>query len=169
MGQNKLLVLFFEEPNRLFQIREIARLAKMPKSTAARMLKELTKERLIARRKENVVGYIANETDSYFRLLKKISFLKTVHQSGLIDYLSDNFHPECIILFGSFAKGEYNKGSDIDIFLQSKEKSYDLAKFEKKLKHAVNLFFEENFSNLSNELFNNIINGIKLSGYIRLK
>ena len=169
MGQDKILDLFFEEPNRLFQIREIARLTKIPKSTAARRLEGLLEDKIIVKRKEAVAGYIANESSPYFRLKKKISFLENVCKSGLIGYLEKQFYPGCIILFGSFSKGEYHKESDIDIFIQAKEKDYNLTKFERKLKHAINLFFDEKFSNLSNELFNNVINGIKLAGYIKLK
>lgn len=169
MGQNKILDLFFEEPNRLFQIREIAKITGIPKTTAARMLKELSEQKIIVKKKENVIGYKANEADSYFRLKKKMMFIENIHKSGLIEHLEEKFYPKCIILFGSFSKGEYHKDSDIDLFVQSKEKQYNLAKFEKKMKHPINLFFEEKFAKLSNELFNNIINGIKLSGYVKLK
>lgn len=169
MGQNKILDLFFEEPTRLFQIREISRLTRIPKSTVERKLKKLSEDKLIVKNKKNVVGYMANEAVPYFRLVKKVKFLKMIYKSGLIDYLEKLVYPRCIILFGSFSKGEYNKESDIDIFVQSKEKNYDVTKFEKRLKHTINLFFDEKLSNLSKELFNNIINGIKLAGYIKLK
>ena len=169
MGQDGIMELFFEEPNKLFQIREIARLAKIPKSTVERRLKELLKEKLLIRKKENVMGYTANESDSYFKLKKKIAFLEKIYKSGLIGRLEEEFYPKCVILFGSFSKGEYTKESDIDLFIQAKEKSYDLAKFESRLKHPINLFFEESISNLSNELFNNMLNGIKLSGYIKIR
>tara|TARA_Y100000294_G_C8480572_1_gene306560 strand:+ start:378 stop:887 length:510 start_codon:yes stop_codon:yes gene_type:complete len=169
MGQDNILELFFEEPNRLFQIREIGRLTKIPKTTVERRLKELVKEKLIFRKKENVVGYIANENEKRFRLMKRIMLLEKIEKSGLIEELEKKFYPKCIILFGSFSKGEHNRESDIDLFVQSKEKNYDLSGFERKLKHTINLFFEEKLSKLSDELFNNIINGIKLAGYIKLR
>lgn len=169
MGQDKVMSLFFEEPNRLYQVREIARITGIPKTTVARKLEALRKRKLIEKRKENVIGYKANESESYYRLMKKLNFLERVYQAGLIECLEEKFHPRCIILFGSFAKGEYHKKSDIDIFVQAKEKGYKLDRFEKKLKHTINLFFEENLNRLSKELFNNVVNGIKLSGYIKLR
>ncbi|MEK6921856.1 MAG: nucleotidyltransferase domain-containing protein, partial [Nanoarchaeota archaeon] len=69
---------------------------------------------------------------------------------------------------GSVMKGEYNKTSDIDIFIQTQERKIDLSKFEKKLQHSISLFFEEDIHKLSNELFNNIVNGFKISGYLKL-
>jgi len=95
--------------------------------------------------------------------------IQKIYDSKLIDFLSEIFNPKCIVLFGSFSKGEYDKTSDIDIFLQAEEKTYDLSKHEKKLKHTINLFFESDLTKISNELFNNIINGIKLAGYIKVK
>ena len=169
MGQDDILELFFEEPNKICQIREIARLTKTPKSTVSRRIKELIKMRIITKKKDNIVGYIANESNPHYRIYKKINFLEKVYRSGLVGYLEDKFYPKCVILFGSFSKGEYNKQSDIDVFIQATEKEYELKKFERKLKHAVNLFFEEEISKLSSELFNNVINGTKLSGYIKIR
>ncbi len=161
--------LFFEEPTRLFRVREIARITGVPKTSVARLLKTLLKEGLILRRKDVVWGYAAHENSSLFRLKKKIHFLEKLHACGLVGYVEDIFHPTCIVLFGSFSKGEYHKDSDIDLFVQAAKRSYDATAFEKKLRHPVNLFFEENLNALSPELFNNIINGIKLTGYIKIR
>lgn len=167
MGQNNLLDVFFEESTRVFQLRELSRITKIPKTTLSRRLKELIKEKLIIQNIEEIKGYVANEDYSLFRIKKKLNSLEKIYGVELIDYLQELFHPRCIILFGSFSKGEYTKESDIDIFVESKEKKYDLKKFEKKLNHTINLFFDEDIKNLSRELYNNIINGIKLSGYIK--
>ena len=166
MGQKKILKLFFEEPNRHFGVREIAKLIKIPKTSVSRYLKELIKKGLIKKEKE---GYAGNEVNPIFKSCKKIYFLEEVYSSGIIEFMQESLYPKCIVLFGSFAKGEYIKSSDIDLFVQSKEKNIDLSKFESKLKHKISLFFEERFEKLSDELFNNIINGTKLGGYIKLK
>lgn len=171
MGQKKkILKLFFEQPAKSFQIREIAKLSKIPKTTANRYINELLKENLIKKEKKGVFpSYTSNETEFYYKFYKKIYFLEDIYRSGLIEDIEKKLYPKSIILFGSFAKAEYTKDSDIDIFVQAKEQSIDLLKFEKKLKHKINLFFEENLNNVSKELFNNIINGTKLAGYIKVK
>jgi len=166
MGQRKILRLFFQEPNRNFGIREIAKITKIPKTSTARYIRELLKDNLIKKTKG---AYIGNDTNFFFKLYKKAYFLEELYRSGLIEFLEEKLYPKCIILFGSFAKGEYVKNSDIDIFVQAKEKAINLTKFEKRIKHKINLFFEDKFDKLSNELFNNIINGIKIQGYIKLK
>ena len=76
--------------------------------------------------------------------------------------------PPCIFLFGSGAKGDYIKRSDIDLFLLSPEKEVDIIKYERKLGRKINLLCKERIPDLSPELLNNILNGIKLSGYLKL-
>lgn len=67
-------------------------------------------------------------------------------------------------MFGSASKGDDLEESDIDLFVQAPEKKIKLAKYEKLLKRKISLFFEENFSRLSKELKNNILNGNILKG-----
>ena len=160
--------LFFEEPFRNFQIREISRMTKIAVTSVKKYLEELLKEDLIIKDKKTLYpSYIASQ-NRLFKIYKQQVIIFKLYSSNLIDYLEDNLHPKCIILFGSARKGEYNKNSDIDIFVQSEEKNVSLEKFEKILKHKINLFFKENINKLSKELFNNIINGIKLSGYLKI-
>jgi predicted nucleotidyltransferase len=165
----KIIELFFEEPYKNFQIREISRLTKIAVTSVKKYLEELKKEDLIKKDKKTLYpSYIANQQNRLFKLYKQQIITIKLTNSGLIDYLEDELHPRYIILFGSVRKGEYNKDSDIDIFIQSKEKTIDLRKFEKILKHKINLFMEEDINKLSKELFNNIINGITLSGHLKL-
>ena len=76
--------------------------------------------------------------------------------------------PQVIILFGSASKGEDLKESDIDLFIQSKEVKINLKPYENKLNKKINIFFNENFNNLSEELKDNIINGTILKGYLKV-
>lgn len=165
----KIMELFFEEPSRNFQLREISRLTKIAVTSVKNYLRALQKEQLVIKDKKTLYpSYIANQQNRLFKIYKQQIIIFKLYSSGLIDYLEDNLHPKCIILFGSMRKGEYDKNSDIDIFIQINKKDISLTKFEKILKHRINLFFEEGITKLSKELFNNVINGVKLSGYISL-
>jgi len=171
----KLLEVFFEDPVPSgigFQLREISRKIKLAPKSVKIYLDELEKEGLIIRKKHRIHGYpvyYANRDNDYFKFLKRIDILRSIKETGLIDYLDENCSPEVIVLFGSASKGEDVKDSDIDLFIQSKEKKLELGKFEKLLKRKVNVFFEENFDRLSKELKLNIVNGDKLKGYLRWK
>lgn len=174
MGQsNKLLNvrdIFFENPIKKFHIREISKLLGIPKTTVNYHVDNLLKENLIVKIKQKPFpSYRADETGGVYKFYKRQEFLRKILETGLVDYLYKELNPRCIILFGSFAKAEYDEGSDIDIFVQAKEIKISLEKFEKKLRHPINLYFKEDINSLSKELFNNIMNGIKLNGYIKIK
>ncbi len=173
-NRNKVLGIFFEDPSPKgvgFQLREISKKVNVAPPSVKRYLDELEKEGLILREKHRIHGYptyFANRDNGYFKLLKKLDTLKTMEESGLLGYLNDKCMPDAVILFGSAAKGEDIKESDIDLFLQCKERKLDLEKYESQLSRKINLFFSEEFNKLSKELKNNIINGIILKGYIKL-
>lgn len=160
---NKVMDLFFENPSKSFTIREISKLTKIPSTSIQRYLTELKKYELIT--EENK----ANITPK-FKNKKIIHILNKIYESGIIEYLTEKYIPSNIILFGSTRKGEYDKTSDIDIFLESanKEKT-DLSQYEKKLNHKIQLFVFKNINQVPADLLNNIINGIKLEGYIDLR
>jgi len=169
MGQTEIKNLFFENPTKSYHIREIARNLNMSKTAVGYHIHQLLKKQVIISVQNIFTQYKSNETSRQYRFSKLIHALKIIEESGVVEYLENELTPKCVILFGSFAKAEYHSGSDIDIFVQSSEQSINLKKFEKKLLHEINLFFEPDLNKLSPELLNNIINGIKLKGYLKLK
>lgn len=93
--------------------------------------------------------------------------MNEVAKSGLFDFLEQVLKPKAIVVFGSVQKGTYLKHSDIDIFVQGKEKKIDLSAFEQKLGRDIQILFEEDLNNLSEGLRNNIINGNTISGALQ--
>lgn len=172
MGQigqkwDRTMDFFFNYPNQVITVRQLAAKINVSKSTLQRELQNLAREKLI--QKISKRGYKANETNFWYTFYKKNSLIHHIYDSGLVDFLEDEFHPAIILLFGSGAKGEYFYKSDIDLFLLASEKDVNVVKYEKKLKRKITLLFKENYTHLSSELFNNIINGYKLSGYLKLR
>ena len=166
----KIEELFFENPSKYFYLREVSKSAKVPKTTVQRILIELKEDNFIIKIKDKPYPkYVANTENFYYKYYKKNNIIKNLYKSSLIEYLVKELNPKTIILFGSCAKGEYDGKSDIDIFIELKEDKIEIARYERILKHKINIFFDEKISNLSKELFNNIINGEKLYGFIKLK
>ena len=97
-----------------------------------------------------------------------MNLILKMNRTNFLDYLYDTFVPNVIILFGSASKGEDIEESDIDLFVQAKEKKIDIRKYEKLFNRKISLFFEEDFSKLNKELKNNVINGIILRGYLKV-
>lgn len=160
---DKILELVFEFPNQKFSIREISKKTNIPSSSVQRYLKELRKEGIIDKENKFVIS-------SYSKFLKTFFIIKKMHNSGLIDYIEKTFIPETVILFGAIRKGEYDNESDIDIFIATtKKQKLELKKFEKKLNHKIDIFIRKDIKELPDDLFNNVLNGIKLGGYFSIK
>ena len=155
--REKILRIYFENPGKEFTVREASSLTKIPKSTVHKILIEIKKG-----------IYFSDEL--YFKNLKTNYYTNQLFSSGLIRFLIDNLNPSLIILFGSFRKGESDKDSDMDVFVESQiKKEIDLKKFEKKIGHKIDLFVETSLEKLNSNLFNNVVNGIKLYGSFKIK
>ncbi|MBI2085306.1 MAG: nucleotidyltransferase domain-containing protein [Candidatus Aenigmarchaeota archaeon] len=165
----KVLQVFFDDPEGYFQLREMGRKVRLATVSVKLILEYLLDEGLIKTEKiKKYLVYVANRDSEAFRFLKKMNSLIMISESGILGYLGDLCMPDAIILFGSTSRGEDTKNSDIDLFLLCQEISPDLSKFEKILDRKINLLFSGNFRELSNELKNNIINGIVLKGYLKV-
>ena len=168
MGQmdknmDKILELFFEFPDQKFTIRSIAKTTGIPKSSVQNYLQKFKSAGLVAD------GNKASNT-KFFKIKKINYFIEKLYASGLIGHLNEFFAPSCIILFGSFRKGDSVKDSDIDIFVETIKKiGANLSNFEKKLNHRIQLFKETDINKLPPKLLNNVINGIKLEGFFKIK
>jgi len=150
-------------------MREISRRTKITQPSVINHLNALLKEGLILREKKGIYPtYKANRDIELFKLYKKIDIMLKIKQTSLVDYIYDSCSPDAIILFGSGSNGDDTENSDIDLFVQAPEKKLNLLQYEKKLNRKINIFFEENFSKLSKELKNNILNGIIIRGYIKV-
>lgn len=171
-----ILTYFFEEPEREFHLREMARLSGLAPSTISKYLTKLAaKNIVIARNSKGLRIFKPNTENKLYKDLKLFHNLMKIKNSGLLDYLTGEFnYPKAIILFGSFRKSENIPKSDIDLFIETKtKKNLDLSRFEKKLNHPIQLFQfsseEIQIMKVKNkELLNNIVNGVLLEGYFEV-
>ena len=165
----RILQEFFDSPRKDFQMRELSRRTEIAQTSVINHLKELLKEQLIIKEKKGIYPtFKANRDDEMFKLYKKNDLLLKIRQTGLVDFIYDSCLPDAIMLFGSASKGEDLEESDIDLYVKAKEKKLNLQRYEKLLNRKITLFFKENFSELGNELKNNIINGVVITGYLKV-
>ena len=164
-----LLKIFLDNPTESFRLRELSRMSKISPPSVINYLKEFIKQKLVNKyEKRGIPFYKAERDNKDFKEYKKLSILFELNKSRIIDYLWDKLSPDVIVLFGSFSKGESIENSDIDLFVQASERKINLSNYEKNFGREINLFLEENFSRLSKELKNNILNGIILRGYLKV-
>jgi len=164
----KILRLFFDFPTKRFQLREICRILKMGMPSVKNHIIRLEAGGFIKKEKKGIyVSYVSSRAD-IFKLYKRNDILLRLHESRLVDFLAETFVPDAIVLFGSASRGEDIETSDIDLLVVAKEKDIDLKKFEKKLNRKISLHFEDDIPKIPKELLNNVINGIVVSGYLKV-
>jgi predicted nucleotidyltransferase len=112
-----ILKLLLFRPGEQFHLRDIAKRVGVTPIYASKELANLSKLNIVRREKKaNLSLYSLDERCAYLEELRRI-FLKT-------DYLGEEIRREfsdsryCFI-FGSFASGEENKSSDVDLFVVS--------------------------------------------------
>ncbi len=163
----RVLQIFFDDPDGGFTLRGISKAINLAPKSVKQYIDSLSKEKLVI--KTEGVSYPAYKAtkNEKFRFYKKMDTIFRLEESGLLDFLSEKCS-DMLILFGSASRGEDTKGSDIDIFVLSQEKEFNLKKHETILKREISLHFSQDFSKLPNELKNNILNGIILRGYVKV-
>ncbi len=168
-NEDRVLGVFFGNPTEKFHIREIARITGLNPNTILNITIGLEKEKLLKReKKRHVVEVFANVSER-FKQLKRMSNLKKIYESGILDILINHYSPEAISLVGSCSSGEDVNKSDVDIVVISRKKEImSLSRFEKVFGREVHLIVTD-YGNISNEFYTNLINGIVLYGSIRKK
>ncbi len=161
----RVLDVFFQDPHKNYQLREISRIIKLDHKSVLNHLKKLVKIKLVKVDTTTLYKSYRADINDYFKKIKMASNIIRLKESGLIDHVHENTMPKAITVFGSYAKGTDRPESDIDIFIDAEEKALDLSKFEKSLKRSIHSLFS---GEMSNELKNNIANGITLTGSLRL-
>jgi predicted nucleotidyltransferase len=113
----------------------------MSPMTVKRALDELVKNSLIIRQeKKNQILYRANTESLVFRYTKISYNLAWLEENKIVEYLLDNISGiSSIVLYGSFAKGENDEHSDLDILLICTSKKVEPRGMEKRLGMEVNI------------------------------
>jgi len=164
----KILEVFMKKPTQGLQVREIIRLTNLGNPTVTRALAKLRAKKLVKKIKGRIYPYHEANLNNYsFKKLKLTYNLLSLEI--LVKKIVVKARPNCIILFGSAAKGEDTEKSDIDLFVQSKRQEFDISKTEKRLNRKVNILFEPEIKKLSKELCNNLANGIVVYGFFEVK
>lgn len=165
----RVLRLFFENPEKKFHLREIARITNLSPPGVMKIVKNLTAENLLISEKGKVVKNIYASKSEKFIQMKRFFNIYIIYESGVVSFLRQKYEePEAIVLFGSYSKGEDISKSDIDIAIITNENlSLDLKKFESILKRKINLH-EIKIKNSEKTFLNSLSNGIVLYGYLKV-
>ena len=170
--QQEILSFLFEKAGKSFNARSLAKNLHFSPPAIAKAIPTLEKENLITIKKDKESGRLSIEMNRDNRRatrLKRADNLKSLYESGLVEFLEDKFSGSTIILFGSYSKGEDTITSDLDIaIIGAKEKTLVLEKFEKFLDREIRVQFYSSLKEIHKNLRSNILNGIVLKGGVEI-
>lgn len=173
----KVMELFFSFPEKEFGLNKIVKILKISKTTANKVINTLINEKFINRKIIGKNWVLLNNTEHIYNKTKKIICnLDLLHSSKILEEIENKFPGyKCIILFGSYRKGDDTEKSDIDIAVEVYgKKNLEIEEFKilKKLGYRkgvlvnIHLFSREK---VNENLFSNIANGIVLKGFLEVK
>lgn len=121
----KVLNLFLEDIDRVFYLREIAKVLKISPSTTKLSLDILNKLNLLeVEKRAHIIFYKLNMDNLIVRELKKIKNIELIKENKLVEKLMKaNQNIISILVYGSFAKGNNTKNSDIDLLIITTKKT----------------------------------------------
>jgi predicted nucleotidyltransferase len=175
-SSQKLADIFYLYPDKDFTLSAIAGEAGIAKSMASEIIDEMASMGFVKLQKVGAKLWLirANTENPIFIKWKIFSNLKVIYESGIVEFLNEQYrNPKAVILFGSFRWGRDVMDSDIDIAVEVLEDVYDIHKyppfseFEKKLHRKIQIHLFSRKS-IDLNLFNNIANGIVLSGFLEV-
>ncbi|MFH1590291.1 MAG: nucleotidyltransferase domain-containing protein [archaeon] len=168
---HKTMALFLRNPTTTMYLAGISRSIGLAHTSVKHNLNILKKEGIIEELEEKKGSrafptYRAATGSDQYRLYKKAENYLSLLESGLVEHIEKEAMPDCIVLFGSFQRGEDVEGSDIDLYVQAKASEIKTQAHERILDRKIELHFAEDFRSLPEELRSNIINGIVLHGFL---
>lgn len=161
---------FLMHPTAKLRVREIERLLSLPLPSVIKYCKELEKEDILTTYHIGSIRLYTAKREEKYILEKKLYNIKALYNSNLIGFLREELNNPSIILFGSYSRGEDTEESDIDLYIETfSKKEIKLDKYEKILKRNIQIFKHKKITEITNKnLANNIINGIKMNGFIEV-
>ncbi|MEK6963734.1 MAG: nucleotidyltransferase domain-containing protein [Nanoarchaeota archaeon] len=163
---DKVKALFIEESLRRWHFEDLIQSSGLSRERVNHYLKELVKEGFILRAKprSRMPYYTANLDAPAFRSEKQLYGLSLL--TGLFEHLRSIPLIKTAILFGSFARGDWSKSSDIDLFIYGDDAGFDKAGFERKLGREIQVLnYTDSYTmskELDSKLLPNIVRGFQI-------
>lgn len=117
--EERILELFLNEPTKYWHFHDIVKTAKVSEAAASKWLNRLRKGKVIShvKPKGKMPYFIGNFRDDNYRNKKKIYAMQKLCETGLLVKLQQLKNARTVVVFGSFARSDWNTQSDVDIFV----------------------------------------------------
>lgn len=139
----KLLLYFFSNPEAVLYVREIAQILRVDATNLSKELSRLEKAGVfVSKMRGNQKHYSVNAAYPLYSELRSIVFKTIGVEGGLRSILERLEGISCAFIYGSFAEGKENAGSDIDLLIVGKPDEDKLIEmigvFEKEVGREIN-------------------------------
>jgi len=170
--ENVLKLILENSPLKEWHFEEIAKEAKVTRAVANKWLKKYVKEGLLKhiKEKKRFPYFTSGSENTVYYSLKRVYALEQLHKSGFIPKLLSLKTAKTVIIFGSIARGDWYKDSDIDVFVLGNISDFDKNIYELRLHKNIELHVFQNQSEIreiKTGLIKNIINGYVVKGQIQ--
>ncbi|MFH0986634.1 MAG: nucleotidyltransferase domain-containing protein, partial [Candidatus Micrarchaeota archaeon] len=120
-----ILNYFLDKPSAKIHIKELARKLKISPRTSHIYLNEFADNRILAKEKiANALFFSLKNDSPLIKQMKKTRILSFLDKKAFVkNVLKENPQTTSIVLYGSYATGEYDEKSDVDILMISKDKT----------------------------------------------
>lgn len=169
---------FFSFPSSAVGLNDLSEVIGVSKTSLKNAVLQLEKEGFLKKEEIGRAWRITMNQGHLFLLTRKVPIaLQTVYESGIVNMITEKFpSAKAIVLFGTFRNGADNEQSDLDIAVETSGNEEprieqlgeleNFAGYRKKI--PINLFiFSRNKVDIN--VFNNIANGIILSGFLEVR
>jgi predicted nucleotidyltransferase len=161
--------LFFNYSTKHWHFDELVNQSELSRTSTNKWIKRLLKEKIITKFKPKgkMPYYISNYKETNFKMEKRLFAFEKFKSTGFLQHLS-SLEASTVIIFGSFARSDWDYESDIDLFIYGESENFQQGKFEKVLKREIQLF-EYNTPKKLKKIENiipNILSGIHVKGKI---
>ncbi|MFB6200263.1 MAG: nucleotidyltransferase domain-containing protein [Candidatus Nanohaloarchaea archaeon] len=166
-SRSELAEFFCTYPTGEFSISELAEETGFSKPWISEKVDELEETGfLTVEKRRNLKIARFNRENQESINTKRIINLEQLYSSGLVSKLEEKYmHPETIVLFGSFSRGEDTEKSDIDIAVIS----FETADIETEVMERPVSIHEFEPGSVPENMKETLANGINLQGYLEIK
>jgi len=164
-----VLELFFNQPTKRWHFEQIIEAVDISRPQAAYWLKKFAKEKLVKRVKQQgkMPYYLGNYEHPNYQTKKRLFALQKMDVAGFLNHLTALPNAQTVIIFGSFARWDWRKDSDIDLFVYGNDAGLEQCKYELKLRRDIQVFTAKNKEELKKfrpALLRNILEGYRVKG-----
>lgn len=166
-----VLNLFFNEPTKHWHFEEILTTVNISRPQAVNWLRKFIKEGIVKRIKpqDKMPYYVGNYENFTYQSRKRLFALNELEKQGFLSHLTSLPKAQAIIMFGSMSRWDWNKESDIDLFVYGDLEGFDKGAFRAKLGREIETFVckdKEELARLKPAFLRNILEGYLIKGVL---